>query len=63
MPISLHTFLMGQPCALSHLRRVLAHIASCIQDDIWFTTPDAIFKHIEQLDAGAGLCTPVPPWV
>ncbi|KAK9812153.1 hypothetical protein WJX73_000644 [Symbiochloris irregularis] len=52
MPIAIHAFLMGQPCALPHLRRVLAHIASCIQDDIWLTTPDAIFRHIEQLPAG-----------
>ena len=51
MPISLHTFLVGQPCALPHVRRVLEHISERLVD-VWFTTPGDIFRHIEQLPPG-----------
>ena len=51
MPISLHTFLVGQPCALPHMRRVLAHITAAAEH-VWFTTPGQICEHIEKLPEG-----------
>ncbi len=51
LPISLHTFLVGQPCALKHLRRALTHIQRHAQD-IWFTTPGQVAKHVQSLPPG-----------
>ncbi|MEM5345264.1 polysaccharide deacetylase family protein [Paraburkholderia azotifigens] len=47
MGIALHPYIVGQPFRLRHLRRALAHIASA-RDDIWFTTPGAIARHVEE---------------
>jgi allantoinase len=48
MSISLHTFIMGQPFRISHLRRALEHILSR-RDEIWITRPKDIAKHYESL--------------
>ena len=50
-PISLHTFVVGQPFRLRHLRRALKHIES-YRDKIWITRPGDICRHIESLPAG-----------
>ncbi|KAK9827495.1 hypothetical protein WJX74_005676 [Apatococcus lobatus] len=51
LPISLHTFLVGQPAALKHLRRALEHICKHAKD-IWITTPGSIAQHVQQLPPG-----------
>ena len=51
MPISLHPFLVGRPYRLRQLRAALQHIASH-RDDIWFTRPGDICRHIESLPKG-----------
>jgi len=51
MGIALHGYLMGQPYRLKHLRRALAHIASC-RDALWITTPGAIANHCLSLPTG-----------
>jgi peptidoglycan/xylan/chitin deacetylase (PgdA/CDA1 family) len=57
MGIALHPYLVGQPYRLRHLRRALAHIANeRDQGKVWFTTPGAISRHVEELaqeNAGA----------
>ncbi|CAM3594280.1 polysaccharide deacetylase family protein [Bordetella sputigena] len=54
MGIALHPYLVGQPYRLLHLRRALEHIARARDDgDIWITTPGAICRHVDMLDADA----------
>ena len=50
-PISLHTFVVGQPFRLRHLRRALKHITGH-RDKIWLTRPGDICRHIEGLPTG-----------
>jgi allantoinase len=48
MGIALHPYIIGQPYRLRHLRRALQHIALARdQDEIWMTTPGAIFDHVK----------------
>jgi allantoinase len=48
MGIALHPYIIGQPYRLRHLRRALQHIAAVRdQDEIWMTTPGAIFDHVK----------------
>jgi peptidoglycan/xylan/chitin deacetylase (PgdA/CDA1 family) len=50
MGIALHPYLVGQPYRLLHLRRALAHLAAARdRNDIWFTTPGAIHRHVQAL--------------
>lgn len=49
--ISLHTFLVGQPFRLKHLRAALEHIAAR-RDDVWLTRPEDIAAHVMSLPAG-----------
>ena len=49
-PISLHTFVVGQPFRLRQLRRALKHIAAH-REQIWLTRPGDICRHIESLPA------------
>lgn len=51
MPVSLHTFLVGQPLALPHLRRVLQYITEHLKD-VWVTTPGEVFNHVKALPSG-----------
>jgi len=44
MGIALHSYIMGQPHRLRHLRRALAHIASA-RDDIWLCRAGDIADH------------------
>lgn len=46
--ISLHSFIVGQPFRLAHLRRVFAHMAS-LRDRIWLTRPGEIAKYYREL--------------
>ena len=48
MSISLHTFIMGQPFRIGHLRRALEHILSR-RDEIWITRPKDIAKYYKSL--------------
>lgn len=48
MSISLHTFIMGQPFRLSHLRRALDHILAR-RDEIWITRPKDIAAHYKTI--------------
>jgi peptidoglycan/xylan/chitin deacetylase (PgdA/CDA1 family) len=50
-PISLHTFVVGQPFRLRQLRRALKYITER-RDRIWLTRPGDICRHIESLPAG-----------
>jgi peptidoglycan/xylan/chitin deacetylase (PgdA/CDA1 family) len=50
-PISLHTFVVGQPFRLRHLRRALKHIVDH-RAQIWLTRPGDICRHIESLPPG-----------
>jgi hypothetical protein len=50
-PISLHTFIVGQPFRIRQLRRALKHIMEH-RDEIWLTRPGEICRHIESLPAG-----------
>jgi allantoinase len=50
-PISLHTFIVGQPFRLRRLRRALRHIADHA-GEIWLTRPGQIAEHVESLPAG-----------
>ena len=48
MGIALHTYIMGQPYRLKHLRRALQRVTQARDaGDIWITTPGAICKHAE----------------
>ena len=50
MGIALHPYLMGQPYRLRHLRRALEHLCQARdQGAVWFTTPGAICRHVQQL--------------
>ena len=50
-PISLHTFVVGQPFRIRQLRRALQYITDR-RDKIWLTRPGEICRHIESLDPG-----------
>ena len=50
-PISLHTFVVGQPFRLRHLRRALKHIKGH-REKVWLTRPGDICRHIEGLPTG-----------
>lgn len=50
-PLSLHTFIVGQPGRLRLLRKALEHIASH-RDQVWFTRPGEIARHVAGLPAG-----------
>ena len=47
-PLSLHSFIVGQPFRLKHLKRALKHICDR-QDEIWIATPNDISKFYRQL--------------
>ena len=47
-PISLHSFIVGQPFRQKHLKRALHHICNR-RDEIWITTPNEIFSYYQQL--------------
>ena len=50
MGIALHPYLVGQPYRLRHLRRALQHLcAARDRGEVWFTTPGAICKHVDEL--------------
>ena len=49
--ISLHTFVVGQPFRLRHLRRALKHVADH-RDRIWLTRPEEICAYVESLPPG-----------
>ncbi len=44
MGVALHSYIVGQPFRLRHLRRALAHIAAH-RDAIWLTTAGAVARH------------------
>ncbi|MCG8544224.1 MAG: polysaccharide deacetylase [Alphaproteobacteria bacterium] len=48
---ALHTFLVGRPLRLRHLRRAFQHIKEHA-DDIWLTRPGDIARHVMELPAG-----------
>ena len=50
-PISLHTFIVGQPFRIRQLRRALKYITDR-RDKIWLTRPGDICRHIESLEPG-----------
>ena len=50
-PISLHTFVVGQPFRIRQLRRALKYITDQ-RDKIWLTRPGDICRHIESLEPG-----------
>jgi peptidoglycan/xylan/chitin deacetylase (PgdA/CDA1 family) len=49
--LSLHTYLVGQPFRIKHLRRALEHIRSH-SDSIWLAHAGAIADHVAALPAG-----------
>ncbi len=49
--LSLHTFIVGHPYRLRHLRRALTHLAAH-RERVWFTHPGAIAAHVEGLPPG-----------
>ena len=49
--ISLHTFLVGQPFRLKHLRAALEHIAAR-RDEVWLARPEDIAAHVMSLPPG-----------
>jgi peptidoglycan/xylan/chitin deacetylase (PgdA/CDA1 family) len=50
-PFVLHTFILGQPFRLRHLRRVMEHILRH-RAEIWLTQPGRIAEHVASLPAG-----------
>ncbi len=50
--ISLHTFLVGQPFRLKHLRAALDHIVGR-RDEVWFCRPEDIAAHVMSLPEGS----------
>jgi allantoinase len=46
--ISIHTFIMGQPFRLTHLRQALTHILAH-RETLWVTLPGAIAWHYRTL--------------
>lgn len=52
MGLALHPYIVGQPYRLRHLRRALSHLAGMRdRGEVWFTTPGAICRHMQELDA------------
>ena len=52
-PISVHTFVVGQPFRVLQLRKALAYIARHRErDKVWFTTPGQIARHAIALPPG-----------
>jgi peptidoglycan/xylan/chitin deacetylase (PgdA/CDA1 family) len=51
MGIALHTYIVGQPFRLRHLRRALRHVAEQ-REEIWITTAGAIARHVAALPPG-----------
>ena len=49
--VSLHTFLVGQPFRLKHLRAALEHIAAR-RDDVLLTRPEDVANHVLSLPEG-----------
>lgn len=52
MGLALHTFVMGQPCRLKHLRRALRHVVQAGGGQLWPTTAGAIADHVLALPEG-----------
>lgn len=50
-PFVLHTFILGQPFRLRHLRRVMQHILQH-RDEIWLTQPGQIAEHVAAFPPG-----------
>ncbi|WP_444812773.1 polysaccharide deacetylase family protein [Variovorax jilinensis] len=51
MGLALHPYIVGQPYRLRHLRRALSHLAGMRdRGEVWFTTPGAICRHMQDLD-------------
>ena len=50
-PISLHSFIVGQPYRIRELRRALQHVARH-KKRIWLTHPDKIAAHVAGLPEG-----------
>ena len=48
MGIALHSYIVGQPFRLKHLRRALAHVAQA-DSRVWLTTSGAIARHFAAL--------------
>ena len=54
MGLALHPYIMGQPYRLRHLRRALEHLARARdRQEIWLTTPGAIYEHVCAMEACA----------
>jgi hypothetical protein len=47
-PLSLHSFIVGQPFRQKHLKRALDHICKR-RDEIWITTPNEISRFYREL--------------
>ena len=47
-PLSLHSFIVGQPFRQKHLKRALNHICKR-RDEIWITTPNEISQIYRKL--------------
>jgi peptidoglycan/xylan/chitin deacetylase (PgdA/CDA1 family) len=53
MGLALHTFIVGQPFRLLHLRKALEHIVNHPRaDTVWFTRPGEIAAHVMSLPKG-----------
>ena len=52
MGLALHTFVMGQPYRLKHLRRALRHVLQAGGERLWPTTAGAIVDHVLTLPEG-----------
>jgi peptidoglycan/xylan/chitin deacetylase (PgdA/CDA1 family) len=52
--LSLHTFIVGQPFRIVHLRRALEHMLAR-RDRLWLTVPKDISRYYRTLPAGAQL--------
>ena len=52
MGLALHTFVMGQPYRLKHLRRALRHVIEAGGGRLWPTTAGAIADHVLGLPEG-----------
>lgn len=52
--ISLHTFIVGQPFRIVHLRRALSHMLAH-RERVWVTLPGEIARHYETLPAAVQL--------
>jgi hypothetical protein len=51
MGIALHSYIVGQPFRLRHLRRALKHIAAK-PESVWLATAGAIGAHFAAVDTG-----------